>query len=297
MRNLDTPPVGRISLRGRTDLQEVSILNIEIEKIKKVLQADVFVGNDSLATKVTDIYASDLMSDVLAYGKSGSCLLTGLNTIQAAISSYMAEFVAIVFLRGKIPGEEILKFAEGKGIVVLSTKADMYDACIKIARADGVLLSLETVADSEDEEENIARHEFSIDGRDFASAGLVSTQIKTLLKKIGYNLQLVRRIAISTYEAEMNVVMHALRARVFLTASDTEIVIVIDDEGKGIPDIEKAMQPGFSTATEEQRAMGFGAGMGLPNIKKNSDDLKVSSVVGKGTRLEMKFFVQPGVEI
>ena len=294
MRSLDSSPVNKNTLRFRMGHQEENILNIEIEKIRQVLQAEVFVGKDFLDTKAVDIYASDLMSDVLAYGKSGSCLLTGLNTIQAVISSYMAEFVAIVFLRGKIPGDDIRKFAEGKGIIVLSTRADMYDACIKIARADGEMLLPGTTDTPETEEENITRHEFSIDGKDFASAGLVSTQIKSILKKIGYNLQLVRRIAISTYEAEMNVVMHALRARVFLIASDTEIVIVIDDEGKGIPDIEKAMQPGYSTATEEQRAMGFGAGMGLPNIRKNADDLKVSSVVGKGTRLEMKFFVQPG---
>jgi serine/threonine-protein kinase RsbT len=296
MRSLDSPPVTKNVRRFIRDFQEVNTLNIGIEQIKQVLQAEVFVGNDSLDTRVSDIYASDLMSDVLAYGKSGSCLLTGLNTIQAAISSYMAEFAAIVFLRGKIPGDDIRKFAEGKGIIVLSTRADMYDACIKIARADGEMLSPETAIAPEEEEENITRHEFFIDGKDFASAGMVSTQIKSILKKIGYNLQLVRRIAISTYEAEMNVVMHALRARVFLIASDTEIVIVIDDEGKGIPDIEKAMQPGYSTATEEQRAMGFGAGMGLPNIRKNADDLKVSSVVGKGTRLEIKFFAQPGAE-
>ncbi|MGD2090401.1 MAG: ATP-binding protein [Candidatus Aminicenantes bacterium] len=268
-------------------------MDIEIKKISEALEAEVIVGGDSLDTKITNIYASDLMSDVLAYGQSGSLLLTGLNTIQAAISSYMAEIKAIVFLRGKIPGKDICKFAQGKGIIILSTKADMYEACIKIARSNGHLLPSGKAVMPGGGEDNVARHEFSIDGKDFASAGLVSTQIKTMLKKIGYDLQLVRRIAISTYEAEMNVVMHAERATVFLTASDKEITVVIDDEGKGIPNVDKAMQPGFSTATEEQRAMGFGAGMGLPNIKKNTDDLKVTSVVGKGTRVEMKFFVKP----
>jgi anti-sigma regulatory factor (Ser/Thr protein kinase) len=268
-------------------------LNTEIKKICEALEAEVIVGRDSLDTKITTIYASDLMSDVLAYGQSGALLLTGLNTIQAAISSYMAEIKAIVFLRGKIPAEDIRKFAEGKGIIILSTKADMYEACIKIARTNGHLVPSGKGVMPGEGDDNVTRHQFSIDGQDFASAGLVSTQIKSVLKKIGYNLQLVRRIAISTYEAEMNVVMHAVRAKVFLTASDKEISVVIDDEGKGIPDIDKAMQPGFSTATEEQRAMGFGAGMGLPNIKKNADDLKVTSVVGKGTRVEMKFLVKP----
>lgn len=267
-------------------------MNIELAVIKDALQAEVVVGKESLKTRVIDIYASDLMSDVLAYGKSGSCLLTGLNTIQAAISSYMAEFKAIVFLRGKIPGPEICKFAESKGIALLSTKADMYEACINIAQLNGRLRSPGAPTAVIEGDDNITRHEFYIDGKDFASAGMVSTQIKSILKKIGYDPHLIRRIAISTYEAEMNVVMHAERANVFFSASDTEIIVVIDDEGKGIPDIEKAMQPGFSTATEEQRAMGFGAGMGLPNIKKNSDDFNICSVVGKGTRLEMKFFVK-----
>jgi anti-sigma regulatory factor (Ser/Thr protein kinase) len=90
----------------------------------------------------------------------------------------------------------------------------------------------------------------------------------------------------------MNVVMHAKRADVILTASDKEIIIIIQDEGKGIEDIELAMTEGYSTATEEQRAMGFGAGMGLPNIKKNSDVLNLESVVGKGTMIEIKFTVK-----
>jgi anti-sigma regulatory factor (Ser/Thr protein kinase) len=273
-------------------MQKNRDLNIDIEKLKEVLQAEVIVGNDLLKTKVTDIYASDLMSDVLAYGISGSCLLTGLNTVQAAISSYMAEFKAIILLRGKIPGPEICKFAEEKGMAVLSTKTDMYEACIKIARANGRLLPSGDTLIPTRGEDHITRHEFSVDGSDFASAGLVSTRIKTILKEIGYDIQLIRRIAISVYEGEMNVVMHALRGTVTLTAGDREIVVVIDDEGKGIPDIERAMEKGYSTATEEQRAMGFGAGMGLPNIEKNTDDLKITSEVGKGTRLEMKFLVK-----
>ncbi len=266
--------------------------NIAIGKVKDALGADLFVGEEFLGTKVTGIYASDLMSDVLAYGKPGSCLLTGLNTIQTAISSHMADFKAIVFLRGKRPQEDICNFGRRENIAILSTKADMFEACIQIAAVDGHFAGSQPLPVGDEAEENITLHEFSIDGSDFASAGLVSTRIKTILKEIGYDIQLIRRIAISIYESEMNVVMHAKRAKVTLSAGDREIHVVVDDEGKGIPDIKKAMTPGFSTATEEQRAMGFGAGMGLPNIDKNSDELKVTSKVGKGTRLKMKFFVR-----
>ncbi len=272
-------------------MQEEVNLNLPIEAIKQALQAEVYVGGELIKETVDDIYASDLMSDVLANGKSGACLLTGLNTKQAVISSYMAEFKAIVFLRGKVPADDIRIFAEQRGIAILSTKSDMYEACVKIARAQGLVQTANDAPIHPENGEENAVHEFFVDGSDFAAAGLVSTQIKAILKEIGYNLQLVRRVAISVYEGEMNVVMHAKRAKVFLTAGDKEILVVVDDEGKGIPDIQQAMKAGFSTATEEQRAMGFGAGMGLPNIDKNSDDLQVTSEVGKGTRLEIRFKV------
>ncbi|NIQ78012.1 MAG: anti-sigma regulatory factor [Anaerolineae bacterium] len=133
-------------------------------------------------------------------------------------------------------------------------------------------------------------HQFSIQGNDYSNAGMVSTQVKSLLKKIGFDPKLVRRVAISTYEGEMNVVMHARRAKVSLSVTPQLIEVVIDDEGQGIPDVELALQEGFTTATEEMRAMGFGSGMGLPNIKKNSDELNIESRIGKGTSVQMKFF-------
>jgi anti-sigma regulatory factor (Ser/Thr protein kinase) len=267
---------------------------LSIDKIAESLQASVIVGEDLQDTIISGIYASDLMSDVLAYGKTGAALLTGLNTIQAAISSYMAEFKAIIFLRGKIPTEDIRKFATEKGLIIMTTKADMYEACIRIANINGSIQPSGSASLASKEDKNITSHNFHIEGKDFASAGMVSTQVKSILKTIGYDPTLIRRVAISTYESEMNVVMHAVRAEVTLCASDQEIIVTIADEGKGIPDVEKAMQEGFSTATEEQRALGFGSGMGLPNIKRNADFLKVDSDVGRGTKVEMKFIVKVG---
>ncbi|MDZ7270570.1 MAG: ATP-binding protein [candidate division KSB1 bacterium] len=128
-------------------------------------------------------------------------------------------------------------------------------------------------------------------GGDFVNAGLVSTEIKSLLKTIGFDPTLIRRVAIATYEGEMNVVMHARRGTVQLLVNPQAILVTITDEGSGIPDIELAMQEGYSTATEEMRAMGFGSGMGLPNMKKNADDFFITSEVGKGTVVRMKFIV------
>jgi anti-sigma regulatory factor (Ser/Thr protein kinase) len=127
--------------------------------------------------------------------------------------------------------------------------------------------------------------EFSVFGKDFSNAGTVSTEIKAILKEIGFDRLLVRRAAIASYEAEMNVVMYAKQAVVRLSATPTSVKIEFQDEGPGIADVELALQEGWSTATPEMREMGFGAGMGLPNIKRNADDFDITSEVGKGTHL------------
>jgi anti-sigma regulatory factor (Ser/Thr protein kinase) len=127
--------------------------------------------------------------------------------------------------------------------------------------------------------------EFSIMGRDFTSAGSVSTEIKSILKEIGFDRVAIRRAAIACYEAEMNVVMYAKRAVVRLSVTPNMVNVEFQDEGDGIANIDLAMQEGYSTATPEMREMGFGAGMGLPNIKRNSDEFEISSEVGRGTKL------------
>jgi serine/threonine-protein kinase RsbT len=122
-------------------------------------------------------------------------------------------------------------------------------------------------------------------GRDYTNAGRVSTAIKDNLKRLGIHPAIVRRVAIISYEAEMNVVMYATRGEVLLNVSREEVTLNIHDEGPGIPDVGLAMQEGYSTATPEMREMGFGAGMGLPNIQRNADEFNIDSKVGQGTQL------------
>ncbi len=264
---------------------------VEIRMIKDVLHATVIEGEDKLDTAVERVYASDLMSDVLAFGRSNSILFTGLASQQAVISAHMAEFKGVVFVRGKMPKDGSKEFAKENDLVLLSTELDMYDACVRIESARrGNDAGLKARPAGERSEKMLLGHELFIEGSDFANAGMASTKVKSILKKIGFDPKLVRRVAISTYEGEMNVVMHAQRAKVKLAVTPGLIEVVIDDEGKGIPDVDLAMQKGYTTATEEMRAMGFGSGMGLPNIKKNSDELDITSEVGKGTRLRMKFY-------
>jgi anti-sigma regulatory factor (Ser/Thr protein kinase) len=128
---------------------------------------------------------------------------------------------------------------------------------------------------------------YSVTGRDFTNAGKASTGIKDTLKRLGVPPAIMRRVAIASYEAEMNIVMYAHRGRLALKVSPDRIVVEADDDGPGIEDIDLAMQEGYSTATSEMREMGFGAGMGLPNIKRSADQLEITSEVGKGTRLKI----------
>ena len=129
--------------------------------------------------------------------------------------------------------------------------------------------------------------EYDIQGGDFSSAGKASSDIKKVLKQLNIDPQIVRRIAIALYEAEVNVVAHAYKGVMKVDLDAQKIKIVLEDEGPGIENIEKAMQEGFSTASDEVRQMGFGAGMGLPNIKRNTDEMHLSSVLSEGTKLEI----------
>ncbi|MDH5466762.1 MAG: ATP-binding protein [Candidatus Aminicenantes bacterium] len=137
--------------------------------------------------------------------------------------------------------------------------------------------------------ENGLSQTFEITGNDFSKAGSISTTVKEILQEIGIDSSVIRRAAIASYEAEMNVVMYADKGQLILTVTPEKFTISVEDEGQGIENIELAMQEGYSTATEEMREMGFGAGMGLPNIKKNSDEFEIASIPGKGTSLKMTF--------
>ena len=129
---------------------------------------------------------------------------------------------------------------------------------------------------------------FDVDGNDFTSAGQASVMVKKNLRQLGFDSDLIKKVSIAMYEGEINMVIHAGGGVAEVSVCEDHIEIVLDDNGPGIADIEKAMQAGYSTAPDSVRSLGFGAGMGLPNMKKNSDEMTIESVVGKGTRIVMK---------
>ena len=129
---------------------------------------------------------------------------------------------------------------------------------------------------------------FDVSGNDFTSAGQASVQVKKNLRQLGLDNEIIRRVSIAMYEGEINMVIHAGGGVAEVHVCEEYIEIILDDHGPGIKDIDKAMQAGYSTASETIRSLGFGAGMGLPNMKKNSDEREITSEVGVGTRIVMK---------
>jgi len=130
---------------------------------------------------------------------------------------------------------------------------------------------------------------FSVAANDMTAAGDVSARIKRQMKQLGVPSAIMRRVSVCTYEAEINLVIHSMGGGIDFEITDENIIVHVYDVGPGIPDLEKAMTEGFSTASNEVRNMGFGAGMGLPNMKRNADGFTITSEVGKGTDIVMTF--------
>jgi len=135
---------------------------------------------------------------------------------------------------------------------------------------------------------------FHLSGGDFTNAGAASSELKSILTNLSITPEIVRRAAIATFEAEMNVIIHAVAGVMYYLVTEEYIKVVLNDMGPGIPDIEQAMTEGYSTAPDWIREMGWGAGMGLPNMKKNSDEFKIDSVVGEGTTVEIVIRIKEG---
>ena len=129
---------------------------------------------------------------------------------------------------------------------------------------------------------------FEVLGNDFTSAGQASVQVKKNLRQLGFDSEIIRRVSIAMYEGEINMVIHAGGGVAEVIVSEEYIEIILEDTGPGIKDIEQAMQAGYSTASDTIRSLGFGAGMGLPNMKKNTDTMEITSTIGVGTRIVMR---------
>ena len=132
---------------------------------------------------------------------------------------------------------------------------------------------------------------YQIEHSDYDRAGEASASIKRALRKLGVSADIMRRVAVAAYEAEMNIAIHSLGGEMHLLVDASHIILSTSDRGPGIKDIDNAMREGFSTADDKARSMGFGAGMGLPNIRRNADKFQIESEMGKGTKIEACFYL------
>ncbi|TCN67547.1 ATP-binding protein [Acetobacteroides hydrogenigenes] len=138
--------------------------------------------------------------------------------------------------------------------------------------------------------------DYNVEGGDFARAGWASSQVKKVLKQLNVDQGVIKRVVVALYEAEVNIVAHAYRGTITVNIDAEKIRMTLEDEGPGIPDIPLAMQRGYSTASPQVREMGFGAGMGLPNIDSNADNFDIKTNIGVGTTLEITINLKPQQE-
>ena len=152
---------------------------------------------------------------------------------------------------------------------------------------------LKIIVHTTETENYLYTNSFDIEGGNFSKAGTIATRIKSILKELGLPNDVVRKSAIVSYESEINIVSYARKGIITLTVTPKTVEIDVTDEGPGIPDVELAREQGYSTANQQIREMGFGAGMGLANMKKNSDSMKISSVPGEGTTVHLVTYIKP----
>ena len=133
---------------------------------------------------------------------------------------------------------------------------------------------------------------YNVPGDDFTRAGAASSDVKRTLKELGISPSVIRNVSIAMYEGEINMVIHAGGGDIDVEITESEIIMTLSDNGPGIENLDLAMKEGYSTAPDNIRSLGFGAGMGLPNIKKYTDEFKIDTKVGEGTTLHLKVYIQ-----
>ena len=138
----------------------------------------------------------------------------------------------------------------------------------------------------------ILEKSFPVEAGAYTTAGEASTTIKRTLKQLGISAEVLRRVSVACYEVELNLVIHSLGGKLVFDVDSEGVTLISEDKGPGIPDVEMAMKEGYSTANDEARSLGFGAGMGLPNMKRNADEFDIQSEVAVGTTIKMRFLLK-----
>ncbi|MCX8043950.1 MAG: DRTGG domain-containing protein [Desulfobacterota bacterium] len=253
--------------------------------VQRITNAVVLVGEDKLDLSVTTAFSADLMSDVLAFARPGCLLITGLTNAQSVRTAYALDIAAILVCRGKMPQPEAVEIARELHIPLLATPYIMFETSGRLFQ-NGMVGCIKDIPHRHHDIVGLgatASESFQVRGKHFDEAGRVSNNIKKRLREQGIPEEIVRRVAVIAFEAEVNIICYAVEGSIQYRITPSAITLQAIDRGPGIADIQLAMQEGYSTADDIIRSMGFGAGMGLSNMKKFSDEFDISSEVGKGT--------------
>jgi serine/threonine-protein kinase RsbT len=265
-------------------------VKVRLRALVSLLGCEVVCGEDALDRDVSACFAADLMSDALAFSSAHTLLITGLATVQSVHTANVTECAGLLLVSRKKPTQDALQLGLVKDIPILSTPRSMFEVCGMLyehgMREPAPTIRVPSCPEPPMEEQVLYCETFAIRGGDFEHGGSVAARVKAILKELGYPPDVVRRLSIANFEAEMNLVMYAEEGELELVVTPEAIRVRVSDRGQGIPDISWAMEEGHSTATPEMRERGFGAGLGLPNIKRSSDSFAISSTVGVGTRLD-----------
>lgn len=265
---------------------------MKLAVVQEILEAEVLTGSKLLDIEVKNACGADLMSDILADTKVNALLLTGLTHPQILQTASISDFAAIVIVRGKTPARELIELAKAQKMPLLRTHYSLYEACGMLYLAglrgnEQRLKGSEAPRDKKVDARKTIELSYEVKGNDFNLAGRATEQAKKVLKQLGIDSAIARKVSIAAYEAEMNIVIHAYRGELTFKISPQSIEIIAVDQGPGIADVAKALREGYSTAPDRIRELGFGAGMGLPNMRKFSDEFEIDTVVGKGTKVTM----------
>ncbi|MBP7736225.1 MAG: CBS domain-containing protein [Spirochaetes bacterium] len=315
--NSDTAITKKITDRAAGAISRVEELAYEI-KVEEVMRRDVkTVSPEMRLLDVLDFFreirisGAPVVSDNKLIGIiSIEDLIRSLRTgdMEAPVSRYSsAEVITVKSYDPVVEALKIFRRTSVGRLPVLDESGKLVGILTKANITSGILKTLESDYQAEEMRRYRASHLFedivsdrtglvlryNIKPRDFINGGAASSYIKRALARLGENPQIARRCAIAIYEAEMNLIIHTTNGGTIMVEIEPHVIsIITTDDGPGIQDIEQAKQAGFSTATEEVREMGFGAGMGLKNIERCVDEISLESTVGKGTRLELKINLQ-----
>lgn len=253
-----------------------------------VLEGDKLVGLVSIEDLIRALRNGDMQANVRAYMTTNLTTIHNYEPVVEALKIFVTRNI------GRLPVLD-----DHSRLVGIITKGDITRGLLQALQKDYQVEEIRRYRASHLFEDIVSDRtslilRYNIQPRDFTHGGSASSYIKRALLRLGASPQIARRCGIAVYEAEMNLIIHTTSGgTIRVEIEPHQITIEAIDDGPGIPDISKAMSPGFSTATDEVREKGFGAGMGLVNISRCVDDVKLDSIVGKGTRLRMKIYLRP----